>query len=80
MTHSSFTFLGLEGVESLCSINYFYCHITTAKLVNKNTVNPTLAFKNEFLLSNTYRVFEYWIRKLVCSPTESRAPKLIILY
>lgn len=66
---------GLERVENPCSINSCYGHITTAKPVNKNTLSPMLAFKNDFLLPNTYRAFEYWIRKLVCLPTETLEPK-----
>lgn len=45
--------------------------MTIAKLVNKNIVDPTLALENEFLLPNTFRLLEYWIRKLVRLPTET---------
>lgn len=42
----------LEGIENPYSINAFYCHITSGKLVNKNTLDSTLPFKNECLLPN----------------------------
>lgn len=50
---------GLERVENPYSINLFYCHITTAKLVNKHTLDPALALENEFLLLNTFRLLDY---------------------
>lgn len=48
---------GLEEVQNPYSINLFYWHITTAELVNKNTLDPTLTFENEFLLPNTFRIW-----------------------
>lgn len=56
---------GLERVENPYSINLFYYHITTAKLINKNTLDPALAFKTEFLPHNAFRLSEYWIKKKI---------------
>lgn len=70
---------GLERVENPYSINLFYYHITTAKLINKNTLDPALAFKNEFLLHNTFRLSENWIKKnLAAYPLKHYSPKLIV--